>query len=399
MSLALLQNKLNVTQKRRSNLFNWRGQFTPDFVDYLLHHFTKQGDLVVDPFSGSGTVLQEASSRNLRATGFEINPSAYAMSKFFTFSNLDLDERQKLIKSLGDKLGPTLETFNGEKVFIEHQDYRLAYSSLLNVGIKLLPNLSKAERILLLNILFLSERDKKMLVRQSVQKSFNYVADAMLKLPHSEYQIDANLCDARQVGSKLDECVDLILTSPPYINVFNYHQNYRALVEIFDFDILKVANSEFGSNRKNRGNRFRTVVQYCLDMEEAISSFWSALKPDSYLIIVLGKQSNVRNVAFYNGQLIMDILAENGGFSKTDILYREFVNKFGINIKEDILIYQKVNQKPHVNSARSVAKRHLETNLSTVDGEILNDLSDAIRNIETIEPSPMFNFKTISKNA
>jgi hypothetical protein len=40
-------------------------------------------------------------------------------------------------------------------------------------------------------------------------------------------------------------------------------------MEVLGFDILKVAASEIGSNRRNRGNRFITVIQYALDMEEA----------------------------------------------------------------------------------------------------------------------------------
>jgi hypothetical protein len=66
---------------------------------------------------------------------------------------------------------------------------------------------------------------------------------------------------------------ELIVTSPPYINVFNYHQNHRAILELLGFDLAATsAASELGSNRKNRGNRFRTVIQYALDMEAALES-------------------------------------------------------------------------------------------------------------------------------
>ena len=82
--MVLTQEKLDVVIKKRSNLFNWRGQFTPEFVEYVLHNFSKTGDHILDPFSGSGTVLLESARLNLQATGFEINPAAYTMSKFFT---------------------------------------------------------------------------------------------------------------------------------------------------------------------------------------------------------------------------------------------------------------------------------------------------------------------------
>jgi tRNA G10 N-methylase Trm11 len=81
---TLDRQKLDVANKTRSNIFGWRGQFTPEFVAYLLDAANEGTGLVVDPFCGSGTVLQECAARNRAAHGFEINPAAYAMSRFFT---------------------------------------------------------------------------------------------------------------------------------------------------------------------------------------------------------------------------------------------------------------------------------------------------------------------------
>ena len=395
---VLLQDKLNVTQKSRSNIFNWRGQFTPEFVEYILKSYTKEGDLVIDPFSGSGTVLQEAANLKLAAIGFEINPAAYAMSKFFSFCNFSLSERWELISSFERKLNLSLKPLNGEIVFLDKSDYRQAYSNLIHFGNNISRDLNQDERILLLNILFLSERDKKLTVKQSIVKSYYYIKNILLGLSFVDYPIKAILADARDVGIEINESADLILTSPPYINVFNYHQNYRALVEIFNFDILKVANSEFGSNRKNRGNRFKTVVQYSIDMEQAIRGFWYALKPNAHLILVVGRESNVRNTAFYNSQIIMDIVTEMNGFEKIETLERQFINKFGNSIKEDILIYKKNCSLKNGEFAREVAKNHLEKTLLLADGEIKYDLEEAIKSVFQIEPSPLFNSNQVINN-
>ena len=135
-----------------------------------------------------------------------------------------------------------------------------------------------------MNILFQSEKDKNLTVKDSLFKSFLYAKKCLLSIPYKKNSINAELLDARRAGEELSNTVDFILTSPPYINVFNYHQNYRAITETFHFDILKVAHSEFGSNRKNRGNRFKTVIQYCIDMELSIRSFWKALKPNAKMV-------------------------------------------------------------------------------------------------------------------
>ena len=65
-----------------------------------------------------------------------------------------------------------------------------------------------------------------------------------------------------------EDAIDFVITSHPYINVFNYHQQYRASAEALG---LEDSGSGESGNRllsENRQNRFLTVIQYCLDMYE-----------------------------------------------------------------------------------------------------------------------------------
>ena len=50
------QKLLDVLDKDRANFFNWRGQFTPQFVEYILNQFYTKNSVVLDPFSGSGKI-------------------------------------------------------------------------------------------------------------------------------------------------------------------------------------------------------------------------------------------------------------------------------------------------------------------------------------------------------
>jgi len=395
--MNLEQERLDVTTKKRSNLFNWRGQFTPEFVEYILQTFTKEGDFVCDPFSGSGTVLLEASRQNLIATGFEINPAAYAMSKFYTFCNFTRTDRIEFCINIESEINSYVYNLNEQPIFTENKDYRNSYSHLLKFSSDLNKTLvNKYEKVFFLNMLFQSEKDKNLTLKSSILKSFGYIKKSLLELPYTEKPIRALLKDARCTGVELSGKVDLILSSPPYINVFNYHQNHRAIIEEFKFDILKVAQSEFGSNRKNRGNRFKTVIQYCIDMELSIRGFWRALKDNGKMVLVLGKESNVRNTAFYNGQLIIEILEASKGFTNIKIMERKFINKFGTNIKEDIIVAFKSNQPlTEISYGRTIALKHLEESLKTAVGEIQLDILDAIKNIDQVLPSPLFNPKNV----
>lgn len=94
---VLDQQRLDVADKTRSNIFGWRGQFTPEFVEYLLDETETGAGLVMDPFCGSGTVLRECAARDRPVHGFEINPAAYAMSRFFTLCGSTRVERLELM--------------------------------------------------------------------------------------------------------------------------------------------------------------------------------------------------------------------------------------------------------------------------------------------------------------
>jgi hypothetical protein len=280
-------------------------------------------------------------------------------------------------------------------MYTKQTSHRQSYEHLIKFASELLSLVANThESIIALNILFLCEKSRCSDFNIMIRKALTYIYDALLMLPFTELQIDAILSDAR-LSHKLGlDYADLILTSPPYINVFNYHQNYRSIIECTGWDILKVAQSEFGSNRKHRSNRFMTVVQYCLDMEQSLISFWQLLKNDGYMIMVVGKESNVRHTPFYNGSIVKDIINNLGIFKEIDNYQRSFINKFGTVIKEDILIFTKLQKTPPQNSvARQVSLKHLTNALKICDPQIRKEIDAVINKVDSIEPSPIFNPK------
>lgn len=98
------QSKLNIENKTRSNLFNWNGQFSPQFIEALLNKYAKDGMVIVDPFLGSGTVLAESARKGLEAYGTELNASAYYMAKTYEISNLSIEDREKIIAYVDSKI-------------------------------------------------------------------------------------------------------------------------------------------------------------------------------------------------------------------------------------------------------------------------------------------------------
>jgi len=64
---------LNIEEKNRSNLFAWRGQFSPQLVECLLDAYCLPGSVVLDPFAGSGTTLRVALNSGRSAVGIDLS--------------------------------------------------------------------------------------------------------------------------------------------------------------------------------------------------------------------------------------------------------------------------------------------------------------------------------------
>ena len=270
-------------------------------------------------------------------------------------------------------------------------DYRERASNLLDLGRKVFSRAeSKSETLLALLTFFEAEGCRLPNLDQAIFTALGRVKRHLLALRDSTATLEASLCDARLIHCHVRAEAELIVTSPPYVNVFNYHQNHRAILELLGFDLLHVAASEIGSNRKNRGNRFRTVIQYALDMEASLESFAFSLKARGQLVMVVGRESNVRGVAILNSRLVADIATSLGGFHQEGSFERCFTNRFGASIYEDVLLFRRVDGQPAPGAARGIARALLEGLRDDASGDVQGDICDAIANADAIEASPLF---------
>ncbi len=196
--------------------------------------------------------------------------------------------------------------------------------------------------------------------------------------------------DARSIPLP-DHSVDLVITSPPYINVFNYHQNNRPAMELLGWDVLDIAKSEIGANRKHRQNRFLTVIQYSIDMLDVLREIKRLLLPDGRAIIVIGKELNVRGLSFKNGMLVAAIASGGVGFQLEARQERTFKNKFGEIICEDILhlVPGSNNVVDGDNFARFVAGRYLVEASQNGDEETRREALEASERASTVQKSPL----------
>lgn len=374
------QELLNIARRDRTNPLPWKGQFSPQLVDALLARYATPETRVLDPFMGSGTVLLEAGRANLAAVGSEINPAGLMLSRVYTLINMPTTARRELLRSLRPQVENAI--LEPPPLFREvQQHFRRGLPQLLRLRDELDDRLG---RIALDAVVTLADLggNAKAKPDESLLQQWHRILNLILNLPFSRLPIEALRADARDLplpGSS----VDLIITSPPYINVFNYHQAYRRSVEVLGWDVLSVAHSEIGSNRKHRGNRFLTVTQYVLDMALALVEMLRVCSVGARLILIVGRESTVRGTPFFNGAIVAEVAQRALGLPLCMRQERVFQNRFGRQIFEDILHYEAPATPTDVDleEARAVASDVLEAARRRAPESEVEGIEDAVSRI------------------
>jgi hypothetical protein len=385
-STKLAPSLLNLEEKNRSNLFAWRGQFSPQLVEFLLNAYCLPGSVVLDPFAGSGTVLYEAAAMKLPAYGFEINPAAWCFNKLYEFTNIGGEERKLVLSELRQKL-------NDEFPIILFAEDNLEESVFETKIAKIGNSIGPRARILCNALVVLLDAYNNPLTNDLVHGKFASLSQLVSQLPFSDQPIKADLQDARALPLQA-ESIDFAITSPPYINVFNYHQNYRRSVELLGWDLLRVARSEIGSNRANRGNRFVTVIQYCIDMAQSVQELSRVVKDGGRAVFIVGYESRVLGAPFYNADILDRVARESGLFDVVLRQKRVFLNRFGQEIREDVLNLKKLR---HISDkaipltlGRAVAQQALRAAMPAVAQGNRTLLLEAIDRVGEVEGTPFF---------
>ena len=389
---SLPQHKLDVVDRRRTNPLPWTGQFSPQLVEEILTKFAPKGSVVLDPFVGSGTSLVEAARFGSTAFGFDLNPAAVILSRVYEMTALDSHGRAEVLDTLREGvfkvISSTCDSFNQLEPIGSIK--RAALEAAL-VGLwkdaksEMIKNLAAA-------LVLLCDFHRNKLGGVTVHKNWVRLEETVNSLPHSKELVSVEQADARAIPLDSNQ-VDFVLTSPPYINVHNYHQKYRRSVEALGCDVLSSAYSEIGSNRQNRSNRLLTVIQYSLDMALSLREMVRIGKSGIPLIMILGRKSTVRGIPFFNSALVTEIAVQSAGLTIERRQERVFRNRYGAYIYEDIVHFRSQLEPPDRDLSLERARRIAELTLFSVRSKVKKcereGIESALEQIYDVNPSPL----------
>ncbi len=371
-----------VTNSQSHGIHPYPAKFIPQLPKVLITALSKPGDLVWDPFGGSGTTAFEALHLKRRSLSTDINPVAtlVATTKSLCINYKENEEILNLIKDVSlllenksasrkmaqeknglEKYIPSI--LNIEKWFHQNAIKELAYirsriEASSNDKVKTIARTAFSKIILKSSYqdgetryaskprevspgtilgYFASELET---VRKKILRNSN-----ILFYRSGEF----NTADLRKDSTVPNSSVDLIVTSPPYPNATDYHLYHRFRLFWLGYDPREIAESEIGSHL--RAQRLKTGIDaYVDEMTLCLKTMFDALRADKYAVLIVG--NGVYKGVEYRTSELLSKKAKQIGFKVIRSIdrplhesKRSFVAPARRLKQEQILILQKPSEK------------------------------------------------------
>ena len=295
-------------------------KFIPQIPGTLISLLSARGELVLDPFGGSGTTALEAVRLGRRAVSVDANPLSALIGRAKT-TTIDRDAARELhalhaalaaeLQSLPNDPSRLCFVHEAHAPIIPNRDRWFAdsaFGELCLIKGRIMAIEAPAARdvaLVALSRIALqasyqdSETRYKSVPRtvpvgetiKRFLKEFSCVADAVAEGEAvRRYGISKFICgDVRALRTDQieDGSVDLIVTSPPYGNATDYHLYHRFRLLWLGFDPVKLGQIEIGSHLKHQREK-SGFQSYFQDLRAAVETMSRVLRPGRYAAVVLG---------------------------------------------------------------------------------------------------------------
>jgi len=337
---------------------SYHGMFPPRLAHYFIERYTREGGLVVDPFSGRGTTTLQARVEGRRTVANDLSPLGYVLSaakadppswlelhdrltqlehRYHRRAQRDLDVsediqmlfhentlrqlmflRQELARRPLREWSRVDLMLAGSVAGILHGAHRSDGTSMyLSIS---MPNTfsmspSYIQKYIRENGLKKIDQDVFDCLRDKIARVY---ADSNVGERGQHFNLDA----ARMLTSRSFEAgsVDLLLTSPPYLRVVNYGtSNWIRLWWLGIDDVGR----EGGAGRRSLDSQLdhrHTYDSYREFMRKTLVGIRRVLKPDGVSVIVIGDVSTPEGSSVELASRIWDDLGEASGLKLVDLI-------------------------------------------------------------------------------
>lgn len=351
----------------------YSAKYIPQIPYYLISILSKKGDIVLDPFLGSGTTLVEANNLERNSIGIDINPLACLISKVKTneISNTKIMKIKKYCNEIKEDVlqlrgQATLFNFHKEsktnknpqfnelnyyvekwfqkKVIAELsviknkidecedkqiKDFLLvAFSSIL----RSVSNTSSGFGNLMIN--------KNPPIKKRIFEKFQSSVSSMLEgLKNSGEKANKTMIhnkDSRDMSFIQDKSLDLICTHPPYMASVPYAEYQRLSLWWLGFNQKQLDSDLIGGKRSRKD----TAERFIKDMNLVTNEMYRVLKPKKYCCIVIGNPV-YRGKIWKLNEILKDQAVQVGFEFLKEIRRGKYKETVGKMKEEFILIFRR----------------------------------------------------------
>ena len=305
IDLELSWSEAELPERERTKhvhrLHPYLGKFVPQLAETFLRRYARTGAVVWDPFAGSGTTLVEANAFGAHSAGCDVSAFNCLLSAAKT-ARYERDLlRADATRVFGfdraadtgpGELTPYLRQWFAEESLADLLSFRAriedtAYPDLWRV---VLSRAARSARLARHDDLdfprepvrgeYFCHKHRRVCrpIREAKKFLDRYVRDTVARvLAFDEVRTDARVAVLHGDARELDppSPVDLVLTSPPYPGLIDYHEQHA-----YAFDLLGLA-------RRDAEEIGRGVTGYCDGIAAVLRRATRALRPRGTVVVVV----------------------------------------------------------------------------------------------------------------
>ncbi|HMR41818.1 MAG TPA: DNA methyltransferase [Ignavibacteria bacterium] len=295
-------------------------KFTPQLVNKFFNLYCKRGFKILDPFCGSGTTLVEGVLNGMESVGIDLNPIAYIISRAKTniYSIDEINSIRNFIREIQQQtrnwhITKDNDKANGKNLIPDFPNRNHWFQDNVSNELAMLKyKIDKFKNQNIKDILYCAF--SKIIVKVSNQDSevrytaknknhsdgivflsfINTVTHYIQVLSSNEHSVSAKAevhnGDTNEMLQNYPENnFDFVITSPPYINTFDYYLYHKQRMFWLGYDHRPVREKEIGNHHRIDTKKFEIAkAEYINSMTEIMNGLSRVSKPNSYFVLVIG---------------------------------------------------------------------------------------------------------------